>query len=226
MQSAQGWALCPQLPAGHHLHLPSTQLPARPPACRRFPAVYRRLGALLRLILLTYAYSMPIFSSAKVMHAFTPAPSTTPYLSWLANAYSLWLSTRIAFLGWAMVGVRPPLHLAVLYQLVGLWRIRGAGFCGNPVLQHPIMQDRTGGWVGGWRAGAGAMPAAAVVRGLCLRGSTTGILQRAPIICVAMPHSRILHRSSLCTHWPCPALLLLLLQRWRTLDCRWFLEAT
>jgi hypothetical protein len=105
------------------------------------------------MLLLTYAYSMPIFSSAKVMHAFTPAPSSTPYLNWLADAYSLWLSTRIAFLGWAMVGCRPPLHLAVLYQLLGLWRIRGAGFCSTPVLQDPIMQDRTGGWVGGWAGG-------------------------------------------------------------------------
>jgi hypothetical protein len=61
----------------------------------------------------------------------------------LVDTYSLWLSTRSAFLSWALLGCRPPLHIALPLQLFGLWRITAAGFCVAPVLQHPVMQERT-----------------------------------------------------------------------------------
>ncbi|KAL4430623.1 hypothetical protein ABPG75_005879 [Micractinium tetrahymenae] len=109
----------------------------------RFQAAYRRHGAPLRLLLLTYGYLMPVLTSMEAMDAFSPAPSTIPVLGGLVDTYSLWLSTRNAFLAWALVGCRPPLYLAVPYQLFGLWRITRADFCQATVLKHPIMQQRT-----------------------------------------------------------------------------------
>ena len=79
-----------------------------------------------------------------------PVPLQIPLLGPFVDTYSLWLSTRNAFLAWAMLGCRPPLYLAVPYQLAGLLRISRAGFCGSGVLLHPIVQQRTGA------AGAGA----------------------------------------------------------------------
>lgn len=67
-----------------------------------------------------------------------------PYLGGLVDTYSLWLSSRNAFLSWALLGCRPPLHIAVPLQLFALWRITAAGFCAAPVLQHLVMVERTG----------------------------------------------------------------------------------
>ncbi|PSC74478.1 thylakoid lumenal kDa chloroplastic [Micractinium conductrix] len=107
------------------------------------PAAYKRHGALMRLLLLTWAYSAPVLTSMDAMQAFSQRPSQIPLLGPFVDTYSLWLSTRNAFLAWAMLGCRPPLYLAVPYQLAGLLRISRAGFCGSGVLLHPIVQQRT-----------------------------------------------------------------------------------
>lgn len=150
--------------------------------CRRHTAAYRRHGPLLRMLLLCWAYAMPVLASRDAMHAFSPAPSTVcalpalsasafllarsipayqhhratlhpllilpdrapaphtcqqvPYLRGVVDAYSLWLSTRNAFLAWAVLGCRPPLYLALPFQLLGLWRITAADFCQSQVWAH------------------------------------------------------------------------------------------
>jgi hypothetical protein len=84
-----------------------------------------------------------------------PAPrAQIPLLGGLVDTYSLWLSTRNAFLAWAMMGCRPPLYLAVPCQLAALLRISRAGFCTSAVLRHPLMQQRTGG-AGRWEGRCG-----------------------------------------------------------------------
>lgn len=74
---------------------------------------------------------------------YAPVPQVR-HLGPLVDVYSLWLSTRNAFLGWAIVICHPPLHLAVPFQAFGLWRIVRAGFCRSPVLRHPVVVARTG----------------------------------------------------------------------------------
>ncbi len=73
-----------------------------------------------------------------------PSCTQIPFVGALVDTYSLWLSSRNAFLAWALLGCRPPLHIALPMQLFGLWRITAAGFCAAPVLQHPVMVERTG----------------------------------------------------------------------------------
>ena len=67
-----------------------------------------------------------------------------PGLRWLLDAYQLWMAGRGALVGFALVGSRPPLHVAVPFQLLGLWRVHAADFCRANILQHPTMRRRTG----------------------------------------------------------------------------------
>lgn len=80
-----------------------------------------------------------------------------PHLGALVDTYSLWLSTRNAFLLWAVLGCRPPLHVAAPFQLFALWRITRADFCSAPVCAGAGLRMRRS-WTGRLRAGDGLPP--------------------------------------------------------------------
>lgn len=63
------------------------------------------------------------------------------------DAFLLWQCCRFTYLFFSLVVFHPPLSLGIPIQLLAVSRAMRAGFCTATILQHEVMQQRTGALV-------------------------------------------------------------------------------